>query len=407
MPVFTYKAKKSDGAPVTGTLQAESERAAVDVLFRQGVFPMEIRNRGENERAVVAGGEPKRRRRRATREDVAIFTRQLADLLRAGVALHRALLTLHRQTSNLGLSEVIDQIADDVRGGKPLFESMEKHPKIFSALHVNMIRAGETGGFLQDVLLRIAKFIEKDNELRARVRAALAYPILLLIIGAGSVGFLLTFFIPRFSTIFHDLGGNLPVTTQIVISVGDFMENYWILPFAALLFFILMFKRIGETRAGRQAIDRIRINIPFFGDVVRKNGIARFTRTLGTMLKSGVPILTALQISREAIGNSVLMSEIDEAAEGIRQGRSLGEMLGRSRRFPPMVVDMVSVGEESGNLADVLVNIAESYDVQVDRAVRVFISLFEPALLLVMAAIVGFIVISMLLPVFTLSSMIR
>ncbi len=405
MPQFTYRAKKDDGSTVTGTLQAESERSALDSLGRQGVFPIEIESRAEAGPAAGAG----RRRvvRRIKPDDVALFTRQLADLLRAGVPLNRALTTLSQQTSNRELSETIADLRKEVSAGKSLHEAVGKFPRIFTSLYISMIRAGETGGFLEDVLARLALFIEKDQELRSRVKSALAYPTLLIVIGAGAVGFLLVFFIPRFSEIFDKMGSNLPLPTQIVMAVSGFFRDYWVLVFAGLIVLLVVWSRLVATVTGRHFVDRVKLRVPLFGDIVRKNAVSRFARTLGTLLKSGVPILGALAISKEAMANVILMEDIDEASAGVKQGRSLAEILRQSRYFPVMVVDMIAVGEEGGNLEEVLVSVADSYDVQVDRAVRVFISLFEPALLLLMASIVGFIVISMLLPVFTLSSMVK
>lgn len=405
MPQYRYRAKKEDGSLVVGTIQAESDRSALDSLGRMGVFPLEVEAREEGAPAAAEGVRRVDRRIRAG--DVALFTRQLSDLLRAGVAINRALRTLSAQTSNRQLSEIIAEIEKEVSAGQGLHEALSHFPKVFSPLYVSMVRAGETGGFLEDVLHRLALFIEKDQDLRSRVASALAYPVLLIVIGSLAVAFLMVFFIPRFSQIFAKMGANLPLPTQVVMSISSFFRDYWMVSFAGLLLLLLGGARLVATVRGRRFVDRLRIRIPLFGDVVRKNAVSRFARTLGTLLKSGVPILGALGISKEAMGNVILMEDIDEAAAGVKQGRGLAEILRRSRYFPPMVVDMIAVGEEGGNLDEVLINVADSFDLQVDRAVRVFISLFEPALLLVMATLVGFIVIAMLLPVFTLSSMVK
>jgi type IV pilus assembly protein PilC len=217
----------------------------------------------------------------------------------------------------------------------------------------------------------------------------------------------MVFFIPRFSEIFKKMGDNLPLPTQIVMGVSYFFRDQWLFVLLGVVALALGWNRLVASMGGRRIVDRLRLRLPLFGDIVRKNAVSRFTRTLGTLLKSGVPILAALSISKEAMGNRVLQDDIDEASAGVKQGRSLAEILRQSRTFPRMVVDMIAVGEEGGNLDEVLVNVADSYDLQVERAVRVFVALFEPALLLFMAALVGFIVISMLLPVFSLSSMIK
>lgn len=407
MPQFAYKAKKDDGSLVTGTLQAESERSALDSLGRMGVFPLQIESRDEDKVTGRAVAAPRQVARRVKPADIALFTRQLADLMRAGVPLNRALNTLGTQTTNLTLSETIRDIEKQVSSGATLSEALGRYPKVFSGLYTSMVRAGEAGGFLEDVLHRLALFIEKDQELKSRISSAMAYPILLIVIGGFAITFLMVFFIPRFSEIFKKMGDGLPWPTQVVMGISYFLRDYWMFAFMGLVALMFAWTRFTATAAGRRLFDRLRIQIPLFGDIVRKNAVSRFSRTLGTLLKSGVAILGALDISKAAMANVVLMEDIDEASAGVKQGKGLAEILRQSRYFPPMVIDMIAVGEEGGNLDEVLVNVAESYDVQVERAVRVFVALFEPALLLVMATLVGFIVIAMLLPVFTLSTMVK
>ncbi|MBI2933614.1 MAG: type II secretion system F family protein [Planctomycetes bacterium] len=403
MPQFSYTAKKDDGGIVTGTMRADNERSLLDTLGRQGVFPLEVRQTSE-EGAPRAAGRKSRRPVRAG--DVGIFTQQLGDLLKAGVPLHRALTVLAEQGSNAEFSDAIGTVAKDIASGKPLHEALARFPRLFDRLYASMVKAGEAGGFLEDALHRLAGFMEKDEELKSRIRSAMAYPILLVVLGTGAVGFLMVFFIPRFGAIFESMKANLPWPTEVTMAASGFFRDYWMGVLALIALVPLLWARMRESPAGRRVIERVKITIPVFGDVAKKNAIARFARSLGTMLRSGVPILSSLAIAREAMGNVVLMQDIDEAGAGVKQGRSLAEILRRSRYFPAMTVDMIAVGEEAGNLENVLITIADSYDKQVDRAVRMFLSLFEPFLLVVMAAVVGFVVVSMLLPVFTLSSMI-
>lgn len=461
MPTFAYKAKNDAGAVVTGTLVAETEQAAVSSLDRQRLFPLELAARADSAAAepdAGRGGTPAsaaeapadsaRRRpvppgelpvratpfdfaqgrpggrpsapplsrflafsfrfRRPVRiADTALFSRQLADLLKAGINLNRALGTLTRQTANPAFGAVVEQVRADVAAGMPLADALRKHPRAFPSLFVNMVRAGEAGGFLEDVLHRAALFAEKELELRGRVAGALIYPALLVALGGSSVLFLLTFFIPRFTLIFKDLGGELPVLTKGMIAASDFLAGYGGPLAGALLLATLLFWRWVRTPAGRLAFDRLRLRLPLLGDVLRKTAVARFTRTLGALLQSGVPILTALDIATDALGNAVLAQVAAEAAAAVKDGRSLAEPLGRSPHFPPVVVDMIAVGEESGNLDGVLAHVADAYDREVDRAVKLFVTLLEPMLLIFMAAVVGLIVIAMLLPVFSLNSLIR
>lgn len=445
VPTFAYKAKKDTGEVVTGSLVAESEQAAVSSLDRMQLFPLELVPRSERvterwggtpalaSRGASAGkaatpGQPDIRggqesrpstarpraaaslfqyRRRIRAADTALFSRQLADLLKAGINLNRALGTLTRQTSNPQFAEVVAQIQADVAAGTPLADALERHPRVFTTLYASMVRAGETGGFLEDVLQRSAIFAEKEQELRGRITSALIYPTLLVVVGISAVAFLLTFFIPRFALIFKDLGGQLPGITRAMLGLSELLAGFWWAILAVLLFAVLAFWRWRQTPQGRLAFDRLKLRVPALGDVLRKTAVARFTRTLGTLLKSGVPILTAIDIAKEALGNAVLQLDAAEAAAAVKEGRSLAEPLARSPHFPPVVVDMIAVGDESGNLDDVLIHVADTYDREVDRAVRVFVSLLEPVLLMFMAVIVGLIVISMLLPVFSLNAMVK
>src|ERR1043166_2554706 len=269
MPQFAYKAKKDDGSVVTGTLQAESERSALASLGRMGVFPLEIESSSSGPAAPARS--VRRVARRIKAGDVALFTRQLSDLLKAGVALNRALRTLSEQTQNLELSETVLDIEREVASGKSLHEALAKFPKTFPTLYVSMVKAGETGGFLEEVLHRLALFIEKDQELKSRIASAMAYPALLIVIGSGAVAFLMVFFIPRFSEIFKKMGSNLPVTTQIVMAVSYFCRDYWAFILVGLVALAAGWSQLVQTVAGRRFRDRLKIGAPLFGEIARKN----------------------------------------------------------------------------------------------------------------------------------------
>lgn len=402
MPAFTYRAKDGQGRVVTGSMIAESEREVLFSLDRQGLFPLELEGLQETVRT-----EAKKSGRRIRAHEVITFTRELADLLKAGVALDRALTVIAQNTPNQRMVEVIEDIQKEVSRGQPLHQALSRHGRMFPDFFCSMVKAGEAGGFLEDVLVRISNFAEKDEELRSRIRASLAYPILLSVIGLAAVVFLMVFFIPRFSMVFAQFGATLPVMTQIVIGFSAYTKKYILLILAVALGAAVGVRQYVATPAGRELADGLKLRLPVVGTLLKKRGIARFTRTFGTLLKSGVPIVEALHIAKEAMGNVHLMRDIDEVAVGIRRGDKVGQLLGRSRFIPAIVSSMVTVGEESGNLDEVLVGIADSYDAQVDRAVKVLVSLFEPMLLVFMAAVVGFIVVSMLLPVFTLSTIVK
>jgi type II secretion system protein F len=413
MPTFTYKAKKGTGETVSGSLAADSERGVLDALDRLKLFPLELR---QATAAEIGATVPQKRHgagamaafgRKTSSNDVCNFTRQLSDLLGAGVPLNQALISLAAQTTKPALVDVIEKLREDVSAGTSFSEAMTHHPKVFSPLHISMVKAGETGGFLEDVLERISVFLEREEELRNRVKSAMAYPVLLMVVGTCAVVFLLTFFIPKFAVIFNDLGGTLPLPTRILLAVSGFLQGYGLFLAAGLVAAFFLLKRYTATADGRLWWDKFKLAMPVVGTIGQRSAISRFSRTFGTLLKSGVPVLQALEISKEALANLAMANEIEKVRESVKEGKSIAQPLRGSACFPPTVVDMLAVGEEAGNLEEILLRIAQRYDSEVDRAVKLFVSLLEPMMILVMAGIVGFVVISMLLPVFTLNSMIK
>jgi type II secretion system protein F len=403
MASFEYKARNADGELVVDVITADSERAVMEILDRRGLFPVEISSkaagRADTARQAFSG--------RIRTDDLVAFSRQLADLLKVGITLNKALDTLAKQMPGTEFGRVVDNLRADVSSGTPLSEAMAKYPRIFSELYVSMVEAGEAGGFLEDSLERVASFSEQTQELINRIKAAMAYPVLLLVLGSATVIFLLVFFIPRFTEIFRDMGGALPLPTQIMIGISEFLQSWGIFLLGGLILFGFIGFRALATDAGRLAFDRIRLRIPVLGTVFQRTAIARFGRVLGTLLRSGVNILAALEISKKAVGNRYVGEQIEKALVQVKEGRRLAEPLRNFKEFPPMVVDMIAIGEETGNLEDVLVKIADNYDRQVDRAVKILVSLMEPAMLVFMGGIVGAIVISMLLPVFTLQALVQ
>jgi len=406
MPVFDYKAKKSTGEVITGSLTAENEKVAFAALDKMKLYPMEITSKSIDiepslKSNVFAPFQKVKGRH------LCIFSRQLADLLKAGVPIERALSTLANQTSHKYFAEVIASLREEVAKGVPPSRAFALYPKIFSSHFINMVKAGETGGFLEDALVRLAIFKEKQDQMKTKIVSALTYPILLSVVGIAAITYLLTYFIPKFSLIYNDLGGALPVPTRILMAISYFFKSYIGYILIAVIIFIVLLIRTIQNKKVRLGIDKFLLKIPVLGPILTQIAISRFTRSLGGLLHGGVPITTALEISRDATGNTVFEAEASQVLNAVREGKSLAEPLRQSKYVPPLVTDIIAVGEESGNLPEVLNNLADSFDYQVDSALKLLISLLEPGLILIMAVIVGFIVIAMLLPVFSLSTMIH
>lgn len=395
MPSFTYTARDAQGQTVSGVVAAETQQQALRALDQQALFPVDIREGGKATSSVTG------RRRRVSTTTVAVFYSQFADLLRAGVPALRSLDVLHRQTSNTVLKEVLKEVREDISSGETLADAMDKHANAFSPLHVSMIRAGEKGGFLEEVLTRIATFTERQNELRSKVVGSLLYPAVLMVVGAGIVVFLLVVVVPK---VRNFLSGELPTMTKIVFALCDFLRDHGMVAGGALLAVIVAVVSLLRSKAGREYFDRFQLKAPVVGNIFRLVSICRFCRILGTLLINGVPILQALKIARDSAGNRVLMAVIDDAIEAVRKGASLSNPLGRSNLFPLDIVDMIAVGEESNNLDNVLITIADSYEARTSRKIDLAVRMLEPLLLVAMAGVVAVIAIALLLPILTMSS---
>lgn len=405
MPKFIYKAKKGPQEVAGGTIEAETKAAAISKLSQMGYFPIDV--------SEVPGLEERPKgigyalfRTIGTR-DIATFTRQLSNLLGSGVTLLRALNVLVGQTENRYLSRMVQDIHDQVKDGKTLSQSLARHPRNFTSLYVSMVRSGEVGGALEDVLNRLSDFSEKEDELRSRVRTAMAYPILMAVVGIGTIIVLLAFVIPRLVTMFEDMGEILPLPTRMLVTLSGWLTSYWWLIAALMFLVIFVVKRRRRSPEGRLAIDRFKLRIPLLGDLIQKAEIARFGRTLGTLLVNGVPILQSIDVVSQTMTNEVLQQEVRKVHSNVAQGLSLTRAIKESSRFPGFVVNLVAVGEEGGLLERSLLRIADTYEREVDRTVKVMTALLEPAMILVMGGVVGFIVISMLLPIFQINVMIH
>ncbi len=403
VPTFTYRAADRQGQTIDGVMEAVDVRAVAERLQRDAYFPIKIAPQDER-RSALALSWPGLGRGRITRREVLTFTHQLGTLVEAGLPLDRALVILEDLAPNPRLRVITADILKSVRGGSSLAEAMAKHqPRPFSRLAVNMVRAGEKGGVLEATLKRLAELLEETQEFKEAVVSALIYPILLTTVGGAAVVFLLTFVIPRFVDIFRDLGQSLPLPTQILLAVSGVVQTYWWLIALVLLGLVLGGRMMLGSEAGRWQWDRLVLRLPLVGEVVLKTETARFARVLGTLLKSGVPVLTALGVVRELSGNQVLSRAIDRVADGVRRGAGMAGPLGESQTFPAMAMHMVRVGEETGRLEEMLLKLATDFESEVRRLVKRLMGLLEPSIILIMGLVVGFIVVALLMAIFSIT----
>jgi general secretion pathway protein F len=395
MPDFQYTARGMTGQEVTGVLTAASERDAVTSLAAQQLFPIRI------DLADEAKAQQKYAGRRVRARQLAIFYSQLADLLRSGVPLLRSLELLVRQTSHPTLKLVLQEVRDEVADGTRLAKAMQHHKLVFSELVVSMVLAGEEGGFLEDVLKRVAAFTEHQEDMKSRVVGAMAYPLFLLVAGIIIIAVMLVFFVPKLASNFERMAerGELPWATTTLMAISDAVANHGLLLLIGAAAIGMGVGRYIQTDAGRLIYDKVRLRTKGLGPIVRSLAIARFCRILGTLLTNGVPILQSLRIAKDATGNVVLSQAIGEAADNISAGKSLAQPLGRSGEFPEEVVEMIAVGEEANNLEQVLIDISENMERNTYRQLDLFVRLLEPLMLLVMATMVLFVVVALLLPI--------
>lgn len=401
MAEFAYEALASSGQRSSGTLTAASEREAMAILDARGLFPTCIKPAN----AAAMGG--RRRHRRIRSRYMTVFYSQLADLLHSGVPLLRCLDILERQSSQPVLKETIREVRAKVADGTGLAEAMAQHPHAFNALTISMVRAGQEGGFLEDVLKRVAEFTEHQEDLKAKVVGALAYPVFLAIVGFVIVNILIIFFVPQFGELFKRLEekNELPWLTTVLIATSQFLASWRGL--ALLLVIVLSvaaFLRWAKTTPGRMRVDGWRLRLPAVGHLYRNFALSRFTRVLGTLLHNGIPILHALRIAKDSTGNLVLSQAIEHSAENITAGNSLAAPLAACEFMPRDVVEMIAVGEESNSLDTVLVDIANGLDKRTGRQLELFVRLLEPGMLLIMAAVIALVVAGLLLPVFRMGS---
>jgi len=397
MPTFSYKAISTEGRTVTGALQAETQALALRMLDEQSLFPVEVVEGGGAAISSISG----RKRKVKLRHQTAFYS-QLADLLRAGVPLLRSLDVLGRQGTSPVLTEVLKDVRDDIAAGSTLADAMGKHHNAFSSLHVSMIRAGESGGFLEDALARIAVFAERQDELRNKLVGSMIYPCILVLAGTAIVTGLMIFVVPALKK--HIREESFNVLSHLVFGLSDFLAAWYPAILIGIFVAIIAYYLYSQTENGQRVIDEVKLKSPVVGRIFSMVSICRFCRILGTMLANGVPILDALEISKASAGNRVISDEIHKAAESVQKGESLSRPLSQSGFFPPDVVDMMAVAEESNTLDRVLVQIADTNETRTSRRIDLAVRLIEPILLLVMAVVVLCIAMALLLPILTMAS---
>lgn len=419
MPNFQYTAYDSKGEATTGVIQANNRDEATQIIRGQGLYPTEIVEEGKGKLAQPKKGAPKGAKGKPAAAKAAkgkvggrikpktlmIFTRQLATLIDSGLPLLRGLTVLGKQEPNPVLKATVNSLADSVQTGSTFSESLAQHPRIFNKLYVNMVKAGELGGVLELVLNRLAEYQEKAHKLKNKIVSAMVYPVIVMFIAVAILVFLMMFIVPKFKEMFADLGDEkLPMISQLVFGFSEFMlARPLLLPNAVFIFIfvavlVFFFNSWGRTKKGREVIDSIKLRMPVFGDIQRKSAIARFSRTLGTLVTSGVPILQALNITRETAGNVVVSEAIEKVHDAVKEGESIVTPLQASHVFPAMVISMVDVGEETGQLPEMLLKVADVYDDEVDNAVTALTSILEPIMIVILALIVGVIVMALFLP---------
>jgi type IV pilus assembly protein PilC len=401
---YAYKVRDREGKMLGGTLEAESEDAVVTRLRLLGLAPISI------EAEKGAGMKTELRlpgTGRVKLKDLAVFSRQFATMISSGLSLLRSLTILGEQTSNRRLGEVITVVRAEIEQGTSLSGAMAKHPKVFNRLYVSMVRAGEIGGFLDQVLVKVAETFEKEVALRGKIRSAMTYPVVVFVMVLGIVGAMLLFIVPTFESLYESLGGTLPLPTRMLMGASNLLRRFFPLVVLAAVAAGFAFRRWKATPSGRYLWDKFKLKVKVFGPLFHKSALSRFSRTLATLIRSGVPILQALEIVGETVNNMVISRAVRDVQDSVREGESLAAPLSKHAAFPAMVVQMMAVGEETGALDTMLSKVADFYDQEVEAAVASLTSMIEPILIAVMGAAVGGMVIALYLPLFNIINLVQ
>jgi len=412
MPVYQYRGYRNDGGSTTGIVDAENVKVARLKLRKEGVFPTDVVEHGpgagrQSEGRHVSSTQAISRSSALSANDLALMTRQFATLLVAGLPLVEALGVLVDQAEKKPVKSLFADVREQIRGGKSLSAALESHEKDFSTIYVHMVRAGEASGALDQILFRLAEFLEKQLSLKNKVTNAILYPALMLIVGVSVLFFLMTFVVPKITAVFTSMKQALPWPTVALMSVSRFFADYWMVVVGLVLGGVFFFRKLVRTERGKMAVDRLTLRLPLIGDVARMVSISRLTSTLATMLSSGVQLLDALDVSKRVMNNRVLEETVEGARQNIREGETIADPLKRSGEFPALVTHMIAVGERSGEMEEMLRRVSQIYDGEVERVITRLTSLLEPIMILVMGVVVFFIVVAILLPIFEMGQMVR
>lgn len=402
MPSYSYKASTLEGKIVEGVMEAADDGTVALKLQEMGLLPVRI---GAPSRQTILSREIDLpwKKKRVRRKDLLVFTQELHTLVRAGFPLDRSLAVLGQLAESPAMSEVIQDVLKEVKGGKSFSEGLAKHPSVFPKVYVSMVKAGEAGGVLEEILGRLSSYLVTSEELKSYIVGAMIYPLLLSVVGLVSVTILTLFVVPRFTAIFEDMGVPLPLPMAILRGLSTFFTNYWWAVLLAAIISGVYVKQFRDSSEGRLKIDRWLLRLPLVGPVLRKIEVARFSRTLGTLLHGGVPLLQSMTIVRDIIGNQGIAITIEPIRNGIKKGEGIAQPMKQAGVFPPLAMHLIEVGEESGRLDSMLIQVAEAYDVEVRNSMKNLISFFEPALILLMGIIIGTIVVSMLMAIFSIN----
>ncbi len=398
--VFKWTGKSPQGAVIKGEITATSKDEVQTYLRRQRILPTDI-----SQKAKPLFGSPGGS---VKEKDLVIFTRQFATMIGAGLPLVQALDILSKQTENQSFAKMIGEIKNDVEGGATFADALKKFPRVFSDLYANMVAAGESGGILDTILIRLATYIEKAQKLKRKVKGAMVYPSVVITVAILVIVIIMVFVVPTFSKMFQSLGGTLPMPTQIIINMSNFLGGIGgLIILASIIGFAVFISQFKRTEPGKKIIDRLLLTVPVLGVLFRKVAVAKFTRTLGTLVSSGVPILEGLNITAKTAGNKIIEKAVMEVRQGVSEGRTIAEPLANTKVFPQMVTQMIAVGESTGALDNMLGKIADFYDEEVDQAVETLTSMIEPILMVFLGGTVGFIVVAMYLPIFKLITLVK